>query len=187
MNTEGNDISRRDFLNAAAVGAAVIATGPIFKIAASDQTAKKVPDIYVCGICGHVEFGAAPEKCPVCHAPREKFSESNTIFSDAQKKFPTAGVSHDPVISIKKDPSLVSEIPCKEISVRVGKTMHPMEEAHHIAFIDFYIDDKFIDRIGLNLQVLPAVSFYTKATGSKIRMLEYCTVHGYWQTEISMV
>jgi rubrerythrin len=30
---------------------------------------------HVCVICGHVHAGEAPERCPVCHAVPEKFSE----------------------------------------------------------------------------------------------------------------
>ena len=30
---------------------------------------------YVCGICGYVAEGAAPENCPQCRAPQEKFKE----------------------------------------------------------------------------------------------------------------
>ncbi len=32
-----------------------------------------VGDIYLCPICGHVEFGAAPASCPICGATAEKF------------------------------------------------------------------------------------------------------------------
>jgi rubrerythrin len=31
--------------------------------------------IYVCDVCGHTHVGEAPEKCPVCGAPRGKFKE----------------------------------------------------------------------------------------------------------------
>ncbi len=31
--------------------------------------------IYVCPVCGHTEVGGAPEKCPVCGAPKDKFLE----------------------------------------------------------------------------------------------------------------
>jgi rubrerythrin len=31
--------------------------------------------IYVCPICGHTEIGGAPDKCPVCSAPKNKFFE----------------------------------------------------------------------------------------------------------------
>lgn len=30
---------------------------------------------YVCGYCGHVHSGGAPEKCPVCGAPKSAFKE----------------------------------------------------------------------------------------------------------------
>ena len=31
--------------------------------------------IYVCDICGHTAVGEAPDKCPVCGAPKSKFKE----------------------------------------------------------------------------------------------------------------
>ena len=31
--------------------------------------------IYVCGICGNTVVGDAPDKCPVCNAPKSQFSE----------------------------------------------------------------------------------------------------------------
>ena len=31
--------------------------------------------IFVCGVCGNTVKGAAPEKCPICGAPRKKFAE----------------------------------------------------------------------------------------------------------------
>lgn len=32
-------------------------------------------EYYVCEVCGHIEIGAAPEKCPVCGVPKEKFGK----------------------------------------------------------------------------------------------------------------
>jgi len=39
------------------------------------QTGKKLAsvDYFVCGVCGNTVEGAAPEKCPVCGAPKAKF------------------------------------------------------------------------------------------------------------------
>ncbi|MCX7013204.1 MAG: rubrerythrin family protein [Candidatus Sumerlaeota bacterium] len=31
--------------------------------------------VFVCSICGNTVKGAAPDKCPICNAPREKFTE----------------------------------------------------------------------------------------------------------------
>ena len=30
-------------------------------------------EFYLCPICGHIEFGSAPEKCPICGVKGEKF------------------------------------------------------------------------------------------------------------------
>ncbi len=31
--------------------------------------------VYVCPVCGNIEFGTPPEKCAICNAPGEKFFE----------------------------------------------------------------------------------------------------------------
>jgi superoxide reductase len=72
-----------------------------------------------------------------------------------------------------------------EVIVRVGKVMHPMEEKHYIRFIDAYQNDKFIARMELMpLSVYPAVCFYLKEAGGKITIVENCSIHGYWKSEI---
>ena len=30
-------------------------------------------DFHLCPVCGHIEFGAAPERCPICNLPAAKF------------------------------------------------------------------------------------------------------------------
>jgi rubrerythrin len=30
-------------------------------------------DFYLCPVCGHIEFGKAPERCPICNVPAAKF------------------------------------------------------------------------------------------------------------------
>lgn len=32
-------------------------------------------EFHLCPICGHIEFGKAPDKCPICGAPASKFVE----------------------------------------------------------------------------------------------------------------
>lgn len=43
----------------------------------SVKSGNDLPDrkIYVCEVCGHTVYDNAPEKCPVCNAPRSEFSE----------------------------------------------------------------------------------------------------------------
>ncbi|HPB58981.1 MAG TPA: rubrerythrin family protein, partial [Candidatus Saccharicenans sp.] len=33
----------------------------------------ELPDVYVCPICGFTMEGEAPDKCPVCGVPKNKF------------------------------------------------------------------------------------------------------------------
>jgi desulfoferrodoxin-like iron-binding protein len=184
--SEGKNVSRREFLNSAVLGAAVLAAGPIFSINAKEEPANSSAKIFVCSICGHVEFGSAPESCPICHAPKDKFSLNSSLFTDALTKFKDKEMSHAPVIAVKKESPLVADLPCKEVGVRVGKTMHPMEEAHHIKFIDWYVNDKFVTRFFTPLSLYPAVSIYVKEPGSKVRAVSWCNLHGYWQAEAAM-
>jgi rubrerythrin len=32
-------------------------------------------DVYLCPVCGHVEFGVPPDKCPICGAPKAKYQK----------------------------------------------------------------------------------------------------------------
>ena len=32
-------------------------------------------EYYVCEVCGHIEIGGAPEKCPVCQMPKDRFKK----------------------------------------------------------------------------------------------------------------
>ncbi len=32
-------------------------------------------DVFLCPVCGDVEFGEAPAKCPICGAPAAKFQK----------------------------------------------------------------------------------------------------------------
>jgi desulfoferrodoxin-like iron-binding protein len=184
MDFKQNSISRREFMHAAAIGSAVLAAGPVFEIVGKETPKAAAPaSIFVCSVCGHVEFGNAPEFCPICHAPKEKFDLNNNVFSEAQATYKDAAISHTPVIIVNKQSTLISETPTYEVQVRIGKKLHPMEEQHHIRFIDCYVDDKYFARMILTIGSSPAATFYTKAAGATVRAVEVCTVHGHWQAE----
>jgi superoxide reductase len=142
--------------------------------------------IFVCGVCGHVEFGAAPDNCPVCHVPKENFKQNDNLFTEAEKKSKEAAVKHIPAITVKKECKLVPEESCTDIIVRIGSTLHPMEEAHHIQFIDCYVDDKYISRISLTPGAFAAGCFHLKKRGSKVKIVEFCNLHGHWQSEAEL-
>ena len=176
-------IGRRSFLEMSAIGTAAIATSAMFGAYAAENAEDNAKKIFVCSVCGHVEFGAAPEKCPVCHSPKEKFGRDDALFSDALAKSPALALGHVPEVSVDKTSKLIIEQPAKNVAVRVGKKLHPMLDAHYIQWIDCYVDDHYISRISLTPGSNPAVSFYPGMNGSKVTIVEHCNLHGHWQAE----
>ena len=139
--------------------------------------------IFICGVCGHVEFGSAPDSCPVCHVPKENFKQDDNLFADAAEKSKEGAVKHIPAITVKKDCKMVPENMCTDVLVRVGETLHPMTAEHSIQFIDCYVDDKYVARASLSPDANPAIIFHVKEGGSKVRVVEFCNLHGHWQAE----
>jgi len=45
----------------------------LYKNAIDSMVAEREADYFVCQVCGYVAEKQAPDKCPVCNAPREKF------------------------------------------------------------------------------------------------------------------
>lgn len=66
-----------------------------------------------------------------------------------------------------------------KVHVEVGSTIHPMTEAHHIAFIAL-VTDKKVDRKNLEPTSSPIADFVL-ADGEKVlEVYEYCNLHGLW-------
>ncbi len=141
--------------------------------------------IYICQVCGHIEFNNVPDTCPACGAGKDKFLQNDAIFQESIQKSPEAEVKHVPAVTVNKSCSLIPESGCMEVIVRIGKVMHPMDEKHYIRFIDAYQNHKFVARISLMpLSVYPAACFYLKEAGGKITIVENCTIHGYWMSAL---
>jgi superoxide reductase len=140
---------------------------------------------YLCGVCGHVAFEAAPEACPVCGAPREKFAEKNdllkkagdgTVGGETEKK-------HVPAITVVKTCGLIPQ-GCVDVHVKVGEIEHPSLPEHHITFIDFYLEKKYIARISLTPESChPAGALHLKASSGTLQAIEHCNLHGWWFAE----
>ncbi len=141
-------------------------------------------NIFICKVCGHVEFNSAPEACPVCFA--KTFEQNNNVFIDSEEKSKEGAVKHIPAVQVVKKCGLIPEETCTDILVRIGETLHPMEEKHHIMFIDCYIDDKYSSRILLTPNTWAAVVFHIKTSGSKVTIVERCNLHGFWKAEASL-
>ena len=142
--------------------------------------------IFVCSVCGFLDFGNGSAACPVCKAPKEKFIRKDSVFTEAAEKSKEAAVKHIPAITVNKQCNLISEQPCFDIIVRIGQTLHPMETAHFIQFIDCYVDNVYVSRIVLTPGVFAAGCFHLKTHGAKVTIVENCNLHGYWKSEVSL-
>ena len=137
---------------------------------------------FVCGTCGYVAFDEAPDKCPVCMSPKDVFKESDAIQT-AENEGPKE--KHVPVINVVKKCGLVGE-GCTDVHVKIGETLHPMEQEHYIVFADFYVDKKWVCRVHLSPDCNPAASAHIKPSSGKLTVVELCNKHGYWMNETDL-
>jgi superoxide reductase len=139
--------------------------------------------VFICQVCGHISFNQQSQFCPVCKSPQEKSLRNDHIFEESAEKSREASIKHIPVLTVNRKCGLIPEQSCADVIVRVGATLHPMEPAHFIQFIDCYADDRYVARLFLTPGTNPAGCFHLKSPGSKITIVENCTIHGYWKTE----
>ena len=122
--------------------------------------AKKL-EIYKCSVCGNIvevlHGGAGELVC--CGQPMENLAAK---AADEGKE------KHVPVIE-KIDGG---------IKVKVGSVPHPMEEKHHIEWIEILADGKAYRQF-LNPGEAPEAVFNVKA--NEITAREHCNIHGLWE------
>jgi len=134
----------------------------------------------VCNVCGYISItGSAPDKCPVCGAPRTSFQEKPDAIKTAKDEA-NLSEKHTPVITVVKKCGLIPE-GCHDVHVKVGEVTHPMLREHYIKAIDFYLDNDFLARVHLTPEKLnPAAALHLKAEKGKLSAIEHCNIHGSW-------
>jgi len=144
---------------------------------------------FVCRVCGFISInGSAPEKCPVCGAPKTSFEEKEDAIKIAKdvNNLSELEKKHIPVITVAKICGLIPE-GCQDVHVKIGEIQHPMQPEHYITHIDFYIDNEFISRVVLTPdKVNPAVALHLKARSGKLAAIELCNLHGAWIKEVNL-
>ncbi|MFH1201601.1 MAG: desulfoferrodoxin family protein [Candidatus Omnitrophota bacterium] len=144
---------------------------------------------YVCKVCGFISInGSAPERCPVCGAPKTAFEERGDAIKTAQdvNNLTELEKKHLPIITVVKKCSLIPE-DCQDVHVKIGQIQHPMEAKHYIIHIDFYIDNEFISRVILTPDKLnPAAALHLKVSSGKLSVIELCNLHGAWISEAGL-
>jgi len=118
-------------------------------------------EVYRCEKCGNIvevlHGGAGELVC--CGEPMKRLME-NTV--DAAKE------KHVPVVEKIAD----------GVKVKVGSVPHPMEEKHHIEWVEIIADGKAYRQF-LNPGEAPEADFKTEAQSVTAR--EYCNLHGLWK------
>ena len=120
---------------------------------------------YICKHCGNM-IGLIDDKGVPMMCCGEAMTElvANTVEASVEKHLPSVTASAD------------------SISVQVGAAPHPMEEAHHIAFI--YVEtERGGQRKALKVGEAPKQNFCF--SGDKpVAVYAYCNLHGMWKTDI---
>lgn len=137
----------------------------------------------VCKVCWYIAInGNAPDKCPVCGAPKTSFEEKQEAIKTAQDSanMTEAEKKHTPAITVVRTCGLIPDN-CIDVHVKIGEIQHPMQDDHYILHIDFYIDSEFVSRVVLTPQNLnPAAALHLKTKSGKLTAIELCSVHGAW-------
>lgn len=121
----------------------------------------KLFEVYKCNICGMVVevLNDTDGELQACGHPMQKLEE-NTVDASKEK--------HVPVIEKVEG----------GIKVKVGSTLHPMEEKHYIMWIEVIAGNKCC-RHHLKPGEEPEAFF--PVTEENIIVREYCNIHGLWR------
>lgn len=140
--------------------------------------------LFLCKVCGHIEFGKAPAKCPVCESDQTTFMEDPNAIHPAEKE---GKEKHVPVILVSDSCGLIPG-GCKDVHIKVGSVPHPMEAEHWITWIDVYINKVFTARYEMKPEALQAaLGVHLKASQhGTFTAIEHCNKHGSWMSEVSL-
>ena len=120
---------------------------------------------FMCKHCGNM-IGLIKDQGVPMICCGEKMTElvPNTVEASREKHLPDVIVSGD------------------SVSVQIGSAPHPMEEAHHIAFV--YVETECGgQRKCLKVGEEPKLTFCF-ANDKPIAVYAYCNLHGLWKTEL---
>ena len=139
----------------------------------------------VCGVCGFVSLDGIPEVCPVCGAPKEKFSEIEDAYKMPDFKAQTgeSEKKHIPALKVSANCNVEG---CVCVTAKMGEIEHPMLPEHHITHVYFYLDKKYIGLSQLTPALKPAATIHIKTAKGKVSVIENCNVHGNWYNEIEI-
>ncbi len=140
--------------------------------------------IYVCPVCGHIEFGASFEKCPVCSAPKEKFTRNDAIFYEAEERQAVDLDGNIPRLKFTGPQQDNGLSPCS-IEYSIAEGLDATGPKNPVEFADFYADGVFVTRKKFSAGVPAAGVVDINTPFSSVSCVVKCAKHGYWQRELA--
>ena len=125
----------------------------------------KPPRFHLCKHCGNLTE-LIEDKGPPLSCCGENMSElaANTVEASVEKHLPAATLEGD------------------ILRVKIGSAPHPMEAAHHIAFVQVQTESG-CQRKSLPVGGEPKADF--RFLGDKpVAVYAYCNLHGLWKTDM---
>ena len=121
---------------------------------------------YICPTCGNIiEMVHDASVNPVCCGRKMTELIPNTVEASGEK--------HIPVVTVKDN----------IVTVNVGSAEHPMQDAHHIEWVQL-VTDHGSQRKHLKSSEAPNALF--QLAGDKpLAVYAYCNLHGLWKTELN--
>jgi superoxide reductase len=91
---------------------------------------------------------------------------------------------HIPIISIGEE----TQNGEKEVIVEIGEISHPMEEDHHIEWLELKKNDEVIGRVEFSAKDEEAKAVFSDevSEGDKYVAHENCNLHGLWYGELEV-
>ncbi len=121
---------------------------------------------YVCSVCGYVSENGAPDFCPICKAPKEKFTEmKDAAFATVHKIGEAKGVEEDIIKELNANFNgeccevgmylAMSRVADREGYPEVAEAFkrYAFEEAEHAAKFAELLGDVVTDSTKTNLQM----------------------------------
>lgn len=124
----------------------------------------KLLEVYKCEVCGNmVEIIHAGEGQLSCCGQPMKHVEESVTEASLEK--------HVPVIDKWK----------RGYHIKIGSARHPMEEKHHIEWIELIADGQSFKRY-LSPEDEPE-AFFDEVVADNVTARAYCNLHGLWKAD----
>ncbi len=122
---------------------------------------------YICNTCGNliekiVDGGTTPS---CCTKPMTELRAGSTDGSPE---------AHVPEVAVQPCCSGVNRV-----TVKVGKTLHPMTETHHIDWVEI-CTNAAVYRVKLDPSSAPEACFFIPCSEVVVAVYCYCNLHGLW-------